>query len=126
MAQLREDYQKFVDRQAEVIAVGPEDAKSFADFWHNEQMPFVGIPDHEHVIANLYGQQVNPLKFGRMPALVVIDQEGRIRYRHYGNSMSDIPSNEEILSLLDDFNPDYASSASTALGLPAGVVSDTP
>ena len=104
MAQLRQDYQKFVARDAEVIAVGPEDAKTFADWWHNEQMPFVGLADHQHTIANLYGQKVNPLKFGRMPALVVVDIEGKVRHKHYGNSMSDIPPDEQILSLLDDLN----------------------
>ncbi len=108
MAQLRQDYQKFVDRHAEVIAVGPEDAKTFADFWHNERMPFVGIPDPKHVIANLYGQKVDFFKLGRMPALAVVDREGKIRYQHYGKSMSDIPLNEEILSLLDDLNKEGA------------------
>ncbi len=108
MAQLRQDYQKFVNRHAEVIAVGPEDAKTFADFWHNKQMPFIGIADHEHVVAKLYGQEVNPLKLGRMPALIVVDKEGKIRYQHYGSSMSDIPSDEKILSLLDDLNKEAA------------------
>ncbi len=104
MAQLRQGYQKFVDRQAEVIAVGPERDNVFADFWHNEEMPFPGLPDPTHTIADMYGQEVNLLKLGRMPALVVVDKEGRIRYRHHGNSMSDIPSNETVLSLLDDLN----------------------
>ena len=67
-------------------------------------MPFVSTADPKHVIANLYGQKVKLLKLGRMPALMVIDKEGKIRYRHYGDSMSDIPSNEEILSLLDNLN----------------------
>jgi peroxiredoxin len=104
MAQLRRDYQKFVKRDAEIIAIGPEDAKSFAAWWHREHMPFAGIADPEHTVARMYGQQVKLLKFGRMPALVVVDRQGRIRYRHYGESMSDIPSDEEILSLLDDLN----------------------
>jgi peroxiredoxin len=104
MAQLRQDYQKFVDRQTEVIAIGPEDDKTFSDYWHNEHMPFVGIADSKHIIANLYGQKVNLVKLGRMPALVVIAKDSRIRYQHYGDSMSDIPSNEEILSLLDNLN----------------------
>jgi peroxiredoxin len=104
MAELRQDYQKFVDRNTEVITIGPEDAKVFAEWWHNEQIPFVGIADPEHVIANLYGQKVNILKFGRMPAMLVIDKEGKIRYVHYGNSMSDIPQDEENLSLLDGLN----------------------
>jgi hypothetical protein len=41
---------------------------------------------------------------GRMPALIVVDKEGRVRYQHYGNSMSGIPSNEEGLSFLGDLN----------------------
>jgi len=108
MAQLRQDYEKFTERGAEVIAVGPEDAKSFSKFWVANKMPFPGIPDPEHKIAKLYGQQVKPLKFGRMPALVVIDKEGRLRYGHYGDSMSDIPTDEEILTMLDDFNKELA------------------
>ncbi len=113
MAQLRQDYQKFVDRNTEVIAIGPEDEKSFAEWWQKENMPFVGIADPQHVIANMYGQKVNVLKFGRMPALFVIDVEGRIRYQHYGESMSDISSSEKLLSLLDDLNKEDGRSGST-------------
>ncbi len=113
MAQLRQDYQKFIDRNAEIIAIGPEDEKSFAEWWHKEQMPFVGVADPEHVIAKIYGQKVNPLKFGRMPALFVVDRQGQIRYQHYGDSMSDIPQDEEILSLLDDLNKEDGRSGST-------------
>ena len=108
MAQLRREYRKFVDRGAEVIAVGPEDTPAFADFWRREKMPFTGIPDPRHTIAKLYSQKVNLFKMGRMPALVVVDKEGRMRYRHYGDSMSDIPSDEEILSFLDDLNKEPA------------------
>jgi peroxiredoxin len=102
MAQLRQDYQEFAAHEAEVIAVGPENVSSFTDYWHNHDMPFPGIPDPQHKVANLYGQKVDLLKLGRMPAMFVIDKEGRIRFRHYGNSMSDIPSNKNILSLLDE------------------------
>ncbi len=104
MAQLRQDYQKFVELNTEVIAVGPEDAAAFSEWWHKENMPFTGIPDPKHEIANLYGQKVNPLKFGRMPAMFVIDIQGRIRYQHYGDSMSDIPSDEDVLKLVGDLN----------------------
>ena len=108
MAQLRQDYQKFVDRQAEVIAIGPEDAITFSDYWQSNQMPFIGIADSRHTIATLFGQKVNLLKLGRMPALLVIDKEARIRYQHYGESMSDIPPDTEILSLLDKINQESA------------------
>jgi peroxiredoxin len=108
MAQLRQDHRKFVDRQAEVIAVGPEGPKEFTDFWVAERMPFTGIPDPEHIVSKLFGQKVNLFKLGRMPAQVVIDKQGRIRYHHLGESMSDIPLNEDILSLLDELNKEPA------------------
>jgi peroxiredoxin len=104
MAQLRQDYRKFVELQAEVIAIGPEDRESLADYWHREQLPFIGIPDPKHDIANLYSQEVKLLKFGRMPALIVVDKEGIIRYSHYAGSTSNIPPNDKIISLLDDIN----------------------
>ena len=43
-------------------------------------------------------------KFGRMPAQVLVDKKDVARYVHYGNSMSDIPSNEELLALVDEIN----------------------
>jgi len=39
-----------------------------------------------------------------MPAVLVVDKAGQIRYQHYGESMSDIPLNQEILNLLDELN----------------------
>ncbi len=104
MAQLRQDYGEFVNRNAEIIAIGPENAKSFAEWWHHERMPFTGIADPEHVVAKMYGQRVKLMKLGRLPALVVVDRQGRIRYRHDGESMSDIPSDRDILLLLDELN----------------------
>ncbi len=104
MAQLRQDYQKYLNRNSEILAIGPEDSKSFADWWHKNNMPFIGIADPNHEIANLYGQRVRWLKGGRLPALMVIDKDGRIRLNHYANSPGDIPSDESILALLDDLN----------------------
>ncbi len=104
MAQLRQDYQKFVKRNTEVIAVAPDDAQALRNFWHKEQIPFVGLPDQGHKVADLYNQEVNALKFGRMPALFVIDKQGIIRFKHYSSSMSDIVPDEQLLSLLNTIN----------------------
>jgi len=100
MAQLRQDYPQFVEREAEVIVVGPEDQAAFVKEWEKQEFPFVGIPDPEQAIANVYGQQVKLLKLGRMPALMVIDKAGQIIYTHYGASMQDIPKNQEILDVI--------------------------
>ena len=109
MAQLRQHYQKFVERDTEIIAIGPEDNKSFTDWWHKHQMPFIGVADPEHFIAKAYGQQVKLLKLGRMPASFLIDKNSNIRYEHFGESMSDIPENQQILSLLEKLNDEDAS-----------------
>ena len=104
MARLRQNYKKFQERNAEIIAIGPENLKDFSAFWEAEKMPFPGIPDPRHLIAGRYGQEVNLVKLGRMPAMLVIDMEGRIRYKHFGESMSDIPEDDEVLSVLDKIN----------------------
>jgi peroxiredoxin len=104
MAQLRQDYQEFVKRQAQVIVVGPEDAKAFAAYWQQHDLPFVGLPDPQASVLKLYGQEVNLFKLGRMPAQVIVDIAGVARFVHYGHSMSDIPPNEEVLALLDQLS----------------------
>jgi peroxiredoxin len=104
MAQLRQGYQEFVSRNTEIVVVGPEDRKAFATYWQEERLPFVGLPDPKHTVLKLYGQQVKLFKLGRLPAQVIIDKSGRARYAHYGHSMSDIPSNAELLALLDEID----------------------
>jgi peroxiredoxin Q/BCP len=101
MAQLRRDYNKFVKLDTEILVAGPEDAEAFKDYWEKEKLPFIGLPDPEHKVLKLYGQEVKIFKLGRMPAQVMIDKSGKVRYVHYGHSMSDIPSNEEIISLIE-------------------------
>jgi peroxiredoxin Q/BCP len=104
MGQLRRDYDEFVERDAEVIVIGPEDKAAFASYWEKETLPFVGLPDPKHTVLKLYGQEIKLFKMGRMPAQVIVDKTGQARYAHYGRSMSDIPPNEELLALLDGLN----------------------
>ena len=104
MAQLRQDYKKFIGRETEILVVGPDDKKAFSDYWDKHDLPFVGLPDPDHHVSNLYGQEVILLQMGRMPAQVLIDKSGRIRYRHLGNSMADITDNNKVLSMLDELN----------------------
>lgn len=105
MAQLRQDYQKFVEHDAEIIVLGPDNSDAFQRYWEKKELPFIGLPDPDHRVLKLYDQEVNLFKLGRMPAQVIIDKDGRVRYVHYGRSMSDIPDNEEILNLLKGLQP---------------------
>ena len=87
-----------------MIVVGPEDAQAFASYWQEHGLPFIGLPDPKASVLKLYGQEVNLFKLGRMPAQVIVDKAGVARYVHYGHSMSDIPENAELLSILDELN----------------------
>jgi len=102
LARLRDEYEKFTDRDAVVLAVGPNPAGTFEQYWQNERIPFTGLPDPDHRVALMYRQEVNLFRLGRMPLNCVVDGNGYIRYAHYGNSMRDIPSNEELLQVIDE------------------------
>ena len=102
MAQLRDDYDRFRERSAEIVVVGPEDANAFRKYWEKERLPFIGLPDPDHMVLKRFGQEVKLFKLGRLPAQVIVDRQGIARYVHYGHSMSDIPANEELLAILDE------------------------
>jgi len=110
MAQLRQDYDKFLAQDTEIVVIGPEGAASFATYWKSHRLPFIGLPDPKHTVLKLYRQEVSLFKFGRMPAQVTIDKQGMARFVHYGHDMTDIPANEEILGLLKTMNEEIHAS----------------
>lgn len=104
MAQLRQDYAKFEQVNTTILVVGPENEQAFANYWENNDLPFIGLPDPKHSVLKSYGQQIKIFKWGRMPAQAIIDKKGVVRYIHYGHSMSDIPKNDELLEILKEIN----------------------
>jgi peroxiredoxin len=98
---LRQDYDKITGRGAEILVMGPDGPNAFKRYWQENEMPFVGMADIKSKVADQYFQEVNILKLGRMPAVFVIDQNGKIRYSHYASKMSDLPENEELFEVLD-------------------------
>ncbi len=101
MVHLRHDYQEFVSRDTEILILGPNNVDSFKRIWKMEELPMIGLADPGSNIADIYQQEVNLVKLGRMPALLVIDKRGIIRFIHYAQSMADIPDNRKILDVLD-------------------------
>jgi len=98
---LRQDYQDFARLNTEIIVIGSEKPEAFEQYWVKEKFPFIGLPDPEHKIQKLYGQEVKPLKLGRMPAQILIDKASIVKYEHYGDSMADITSNKDIMNLIE-------------------------
>jgi peroxiredoxin len=106
MALLRRDFPSIVARRAIVVVVAPERAEALRAYWVREEMPMIGLADPDHAVASLYGQQVNLFQAGRLPAMVIIDMAGRIRFSHYGSSMADIPTLPALLEQLDSIAAD--------------------
>jgi peroxiredoxin len=101
---LREDYERFTEKDAEILVIGPEGPRRFKQVWEEQRYPFVGFADYRHEVADLYGQEVKLSKLGRMPAMLIVDKQGVIRFAHFGDDMADIPVNENVLVLLDQLN----------------------
>lgn len=104
MSQLRDQYSAYIELDTEILVIGPEGSKAFRRYWQDNNLPFIGLPDPKHIVLKLYGQQIKIFKFGRMPAQALIDKSGVVRYVHYGKSMADIPSNEELLAEIEEIN----------------------
>lgn len=101
MVQLHQDKNAFDERDTVIVVVGPEDSERFREYWDGKNFEFFGIPNGKETVMKDYGQDIKPLKAGRMPAQMIIDKAGIIRYIHYGKSMKDIPDNKEILEFID-------------------------
>ena len=101
MMQLHQDYDKFTAKDTAIVAIGPENTNSFKTYWEENSFKFYGIPDEKHTVLKLYAQKVNLFKLGRMPAQMLVDKAGVLRYVHYGHSMTDIPENSEIFELIE-------------------------
>jgi len=104
MAQLRSDYQKFKQLNTEIIVIGPDHPAAFKAFWRQQQLPFIGLPNPGGEMLRSFGQQVQWLKLGRMPAAMLIDKQGVIKHLHYGGSMADLPKNEALLAVAREIN----------------------
>ena len=90
-----------MQRGAEVLTIGPDPEVAFKLYWARQKLPFPGLSDSQHVVADRYGQEVKLLKFGRMPALMVLDKQGRVRFAHYAEDMRDYPTIQELYDVLE-------------------------
>ena len=100
MAQLRQSIEELEASDTEVLVVGPEKPDKFKAYFEEKSLPFKGLPDPKHSVLKLYGQQIKLFKLGRMPAQVLVDKEGIVRFGHYGHDMRDIPEPAEINALV--------------------------
>ena len=99
---MKQDYNKFIAKNAIVVVVTPHDIEKTSKYFSNNNLPFYGIPDPDHKVASLYKQQWKLTKLGLMPALFVINREGEIVFSYYSKNMKDIPANDVVIGVLEN------------------------
>jgi peroxiredoxin Q/BCP len=114
LAQLRQHHAGFVERDAEILVVGPDLPAVFKLYWAKEKLPFHGLADPKHTVADRYGQEVSLMKLGRMPAILIVDKKGRIRFTHYAENMRHYPTTQEMYEVLNSLQGKQAETGSHA------------
>jgi len=101
---LSEDIEKFQALDTELYPILADTQAHAIGMWKafaKRKFP-IYYDDDESIVKKVLNQEWKIFKLGRMPALLIVDKNGMIRYAHYGDSMSDIPKNEEILQFIQN------------------------
>lgn len=103
-AHLRKEYETFRELNAELFPILVDDKDNAIKMENKYARKYPIYYDEEKTVANMLNQEVKLLKLGRLPALLILDPENVIRYAYYGDSMSDIPENEQLFEILRKIN----------------------
>ena len=97
---MREDIDKFTTAGARVVTVAPDSADSVAKFVRNNEYPFPLLADTDHKVFDAYDVVSTMMSLGQRPALFVVDKAGQVRFDSVGTQQWQIPSNDNVLSVL--------------------------
>jgi flavin reductase (DIM6/NTAB) family NADH-FMN oxidoreductase RutF len=98
---LRQDYEEFRRRDAEVLAIAPDTVHHVRMYSQKHALPFPVLADERHAIYNRYGVQNRLLSLGQRPGFFVVDKAGTVRYAYLGTQQWEIPPNPTVFKQLD-------------------------
>jgi len=98
---LRDDIDEFTSRGARVVTIAPDDAAGVAKFVDGNPYPFALLADEDHAVFDAYDVISTMMSIGQRPALFVVDTDGIVRFDSIGTQQWQIPSNENVLKILD-------------------------
>ena len=99
---MRDDYEQFTSRGAEVLAISAESAARSDGYLRAHPLPFPTLIDEDHAVFDDYDAAVRLMSLGQRPALFVIGPDGVVRFGDVGAQQWNIPSNKAVLAVLDD------------------------
>lgn len=100
---LKEDFPKFAPLHTALAAVSVDTIEDSAHFAQEWRFPFPLLSDTKLQLIDAYGARHPEGHEGKdisRPAVIIIDPQKIIRYKHVGTSPVDRPSDDEILFLL--------------------------
>lgn len=97
---LQGDYERFEALGAEIAAIGVETLRVSTRLAQATGIEYPILADPEHQTIEAYGVY-NLLGDGRAaPSVFVVDEEGKIIWKHVGKGKTDWPATESILEQL--------------------------
>ncbi len=112
LATLSQDYEKFRQHGAEVLAISNEEVEKGADLLKKIGPPFKLLHDPTSKVIRAYGalvRQRDPLGVMHRkhdyahPSVFIVDREGVVRWTYIGRDYKDRPANDLIVSALSAF-----------------------
>ena len=97
MAQLRQDHEKFLELDTEILAVAADTLGNAKDYFNRHKLPFPGLIDESHSVFDQYDVQSRLLSLGQRPGLFIVDKEGTVCFAYVGSQQWEIPPNQEVL-----------------------------
>lgn len=101
---MRDDIERFSTAGARVVAIAPETAEGVARFVADNGYPFSLLADPEHTVFDAYDVANRLMSLGQRPAVFVVDRSGVVRFDSIGTQQWQIPSNDNVLSVLSSLD----------------------
>lgn len=97
---MRADISRFDHAGATVVAIAPDTADGVARFVRDNDYPFSLLADSDHAVFDAYDVANKLTSLGQRPALFVVDRNGIVRFDSVGTQQWQIPSNDNVLTVL--------------------------
>ncbi len=91
------------DLQATVVGISSQEVKSHEEFQQKHSIPVPLLADPDRSVAKAYGASA-PL-VGTRRAVIIVDEQGVVRYRHVHRLGLDFKTVDEIRAALEDLGP---------------------
>ena len=101
---MRDDHDRFDALGVQVLAISAESTRAGESYLKSHPLPFPILGDDDHAVFDAYDVGSKAMSLGQRPAVFVVDAEGVVRYDHVGTRQWQIPSDADVLGLLEQLD----------------------